>query len=303
GLGMLMVAATFPVGLDQARIVAEETIAPLVANEAFTTLQMLLDDPNPMTRIGDQLPDPTAAPYTFRGALSDNFVLQPNQPLTNELLTGGANPLLINDWLSAPLDDGSGTLELGAHTRYYPSIPGTFAGPNPPPNPLLYTWTIPQRINGNIEDTEPSYTWSVLLRKFNLTGGGIGAQFVVFVNRRSWATPVRNDNPLTVSGERGTYIDVSSATIGGQPIESNTFSEDGFIVREDGIIFRINSIDTTTYPGQTWLILNRNAFVNPNPPPPPPPYSETHFFWFIPNDPNANRSPCIAVYSRTFPLN
>jgi prepilin-type N-terminal cleavage/methylation domain-containing protein len=44
GVGMIMVAATFPVGIDQCRIVADESVTPLVADQAMVQLQFLLED-------------------------------------------------------------------------------------------------------------------------------------------------------------------------------------------------------------------------------------------------------------------
>ncbi len=44
GIGLLMVAATFPVGIEQTRTAANETLAPIIADEAFATLDLLLKD-------------------------------------------------------------------------------------------------------------------------------------------------------------------------------------------------------------------------------------------------------------------
>lgn len=45
GIGMLMVAATFPVGIEQTRLAAQETVIPLVVNDAAETMKLRLADP------------------------------------------------------------------------------------------------------------------------------------------------------------------------------------------------------------------------------------------------------------------
>lgn len=52
GIGMLMVATTFPVGLDQTRIAMQETMAPLVSDEIYATLNLLLEDHSQRVLVG-----------------------------------------------------------------------------------------------------------------------------------------------------------------------------------------------------------------------------------------------------------
>jgi hypothetical protein len=316
GIGMLMVAATFPVGLDQSRIVSEKTIAPLVAKDAFATIQMLIDDPSNKPRIGDDIPPKLATSYTFRQALGKaRFMFGTTEGVLMNLLPNRdilPDFMLINDWLSAPYDTTGGVNpELGAQTRYYPSVPGRpirnparpsakYDGESELLPPSLYTWTIPQEHNGNVEYIDPSYTWSVLIRRVNVPSmGDMNIQFVVFINRRSWQTPVFIMTPL--QAVELAYVNISKLQIGGEPALPENFNEGGYLVRNDGEIFTIKSIDTTTR-DDPYLILNKNAKYQ-DPSVPPHLYQTFQPFWFIPADPNSGRSPCIGVYTRTFPLN
>jgi hypothetical protein len=306
---MLMVAATFPVGLDQARIVSEQTVAPLVADEAFATLHMLLNTKSNERRIGNDIP-PVSPTLSFR----DTFIMDSpfyliNGPLSDRLNNRDPDGILINDWLVAPYDTtGGANPQYGAQTRYYPSVPGTpngpyrnssfIAGATPPNLQPLYTWTIPQGPN---ETVEPSYTWSTLYRKTS-TGGGLCVQFVVFVNRRSWQTPVQiylfTDiayNPQTPLNARVKY-----------PVgQTLPLPEGGYLVRYDGVIYQVKSNEFLSSDSQYQyylLSLNRNPLDNQAYPgsvsdPLNPP------FWFMPAEPNTGRSPCIGVYRRTFSLN
>ena len=292
GVGLMLVAVTFPVGLDQTRIVAEQSIAPLLANEAFTTLQMLLNDPNNTPRIA---PDSDVANpvRTFRQALLETIPPPVPTLLIDNLLIGRN----INNWLGSPCD---------IITKHYDELSAqwivTITKPYSP-NPKL----------GNISDTsggntryypsnsggwvEPSYTWSTLFRRHDADN----VQFIVFVNRRSYQTP------RFVSFGVGSYtvnsskIDLSSGTI----LLAN-FSENSFLVRQDGLIFRIKSINNT--PGKESLVLDHVLIEDPDDDIPPidpryslPPGSDP-IFWFVPTNLNTGRSPCVNVYSRTLSL-
>jgi len=327
GVGMLMVAATFPVGLDQSRIVTEETIAPLVAEDAFTTLELLLNDKSSMKRIGNNIPvTDFPAVYSFRESLS-HLPEPPNNFLTNVLPSAAPSNyfLLINDWLTAPYNSDIAKGEYGAHTRYFPSIPAIFKRSIARHNqdaqvadplastPTLYTYRIPQEYKGATESIDPPYTWSVLMRKVAHTSMGECIQFVVFVNRRSWQTPVINDGSILHNAlglgslnnsvrfpVENAYINISDVEFEGIKAQPTMFNEGGYMVRaEDAKIFRIKSIDTTTNPNTPYLILNGNARLHT---PINHPNTEPLDFWFIPADPNTGRSPCIGVYSRTFRL-
>jgi len=65
GIGMLMVAATFPVGIQQTQIAVHDTMAPIVADDAWGALQMKLDQRGLLTygTLRDALPK-TASPLS-----------------------------------------------------------------------------------------------------------------------------------------------------------------------------------------------------------------------------------------------
>jgi prepilin-type N-terminal cleavage/methylation domain-containing protein len=101
GVGMIMVATTFPVGIDQCRIVAEESVLPLVADQSRVELQFLLEDQRKLFDSNTK---------TFKQAVS---ALSHNN-LTNELYGLDINTV------------------LGLNRRVYPA--DTQADP-------LYTWS------------------------------------------------------------------------------------------------------------------------------------------------------------------
>jgi len=269
GIGMLMVAATFPVGLDQARIVSEESIAPIVANEAYATLRLLLDDPTPRVTLSGSNP----GPFPFRDTLTQTS-LQIN--LTNPA-SGGIRD--INHWLGSGTANatlGEPTDSLGAAVRFYPSTPTSVL--------------------------QPPYTWTTAYRSMDNNSDGIldNVQFFVFVERRSTATPSfafadippssrppPDPNPLP-------QLQIPLPLV--NPLlklewYSESFAEGQILIRDDGTMTEIKNIDPTRQ------LLTVDTNVNPSD------VIVPRGFAFIPVDPATGRSPVIATYSRTFPLN
>ncbi len=286
GIGMLMVAATFPVGLDQTRVIAEKSTAPVVAEEAFATLRLHLDDPNPTPRVGGftitSTPAPGTGPVTFRQAVLSTQAALPALPIpqyvSNALIfpdpTSG-EPLTrpVNDWLGSPHLLLGTADTLGAATRYYPSTPTVFVGTG----------------------SDIPYTWSVLV--------GLGSRpndvgVVVFVLRRSAATPVLisadfRTTPALIDSFPVAQLDPVNPTTTIGAFGPDAFNEGGFLVRAfDGQIFRV----LTNEPGSNRITLNAPADW------PPPDGNGDEQFWFIPADPALGRSPVVGVYVRSMPL-
>mgnify|MGYP006908265215 CR=1 FL=1 len=320
GVGMLMVATTFPVGIDQARIVAEETQAPIIANEAFSALELLLDDPTP--RI-DADNNPTIPPSLSAGVplLSFRQAIA-NIPISNALFDvfwnsnwGFNQPfLLLNDWLISPFASSS-IREGGAQVRWYPSIPAAtfpysaagrpanqtearsndrgqipgFAAPRPPTP--LYRWVFPQ---SNGDYTNPGYSWSALFMKTSL-GNQPAVRFFVFVSRGSFVTPQRIQFGLPNWDTTGLSSPVAYAVIinAAQGLSPAGFSEDAYLVRGDGQIFQIKSVQVATKDDPAYLTFDRGPLVGA--------FSNDPVFWGVPAD-SSGRSPVIGIYQRTFLL-
>jgi hypothetical protein len=163
---------------------------------------------------------------------------------------------------------------LGAATRFYPSTRAVLAA----------------------NDADFPYTWSVLLGR-GRTSNEVG--FVVFVTRRSLATPVliRAEFPKPPPVANSSIINtfpveqmdpVSGSVITG--VAPDAFIEGGFLVRAaDAQLFRVLSIQ----PGVPQITLDGFADANSN---------GEEQFWFIPVDPATGRSPVVGVYVRSLPL-
>jgi prepilin-type N-terminal cleavage/methylation domain-containing protein len=231
GVGLLMVAATFPVGLDQSRIVAEQTIAPLVVEDAFQRLKLLLDEPAGFKRIPNAAAAPTAWLYSFQESLRQLAVQQyldagsptiditVNGPIQAYLTNGVAaeNPAMVgapipptwtglNELLVAPFDS---VVRRGVGVRFYPSI-GAKLGSSTWP----YNWSLPLRTDaaGQPSSVPPPYTWSALYRVYSVVKAGPPVlvlnyvQFFVFVNRRGedwpsdWPKPVERADVKGIIG-------------------------------------------------------------------------------------------------------
>lgn len=117
GVGMLMVASTFPVGISQTRVAANETVAPMVAHEGFNTLHMLLKEDIARFATDDVyregLPTLTGSFRLRDLVLGTASYRPPNAPSATPSLTHflypssnignnklkKANALSLNDWL------------------------------------------------------------------------------------------------------------------------------------------------------------------------------------------------------------
>lgn len=332
GVGMLMVAATFPVGLDQSRIVTEQTIAPLVANDAFERLRLLLDEPSFLKRIPH---DATAPDFTdpttwrsFREAL-EQIAIQQLDGSSQELLRShlsngkpaedpalsevsppyrwtGLNELLVAPYIP-PTTPGMPPRNGGAGTRFYPAVAAKRGSETWP-----YNWTLALRSDaaGQPSLVEPPYTWSALYRVHSVTSPVVShsVQFVVFVNRRGSEWPSDWPKPVNLLTQ-GAIIEPVPSEVWLPPNYTSTsgvsnrrliaeFSEGGFLVQSDGVICRIKQI------------LRAKDLTNSTADPSNPDGCHrivldgisSPIVWFIPADPATGRSPCIGVYSRVFPM-
>ena len=229
GVGMIMVAATFPVGLEATRINTEQTLSPIIAKEAFAELRLLYDDMNIDTDLN----------ATFRGAVKLSL-LRPFDPFDMDKLffydQGKLESKDINDWLR----------DVGLRSYYA---------------------------------TEDQYTWSTLLRSSPMHGMEIHC--IIFVNRGSWGTP-----KAIQFGEEN-YSPTTSII----QTDTQLFSEGGFLVREDGFIFKINLIEidymTLNFHPQQHIGPFGHQFNAKDP-----------VFWYMPKKDPSLGSPCIGVYSR-----
>lgn len=299
GIGMLMVAATFPVGLDQSRIVSEQSRAPIIANEAFARLELLWNEPDSFKRLDSTVPFavPPTAPLSFRQSLdiarAGAAVVRSTLPVT---LAGANTGLDLNEWLATlphlsipPTGSAQWVYQPG---RYYPSVPA---------------WTGAGRIQvvsrvsaSGSEYIDPPYTWSALYRMIPS-----GVQFIVFVNRQSPATPIRIQGATGGSSIRlfppagglPDHVQVfGSTTSTWQPQSISILNPGGFMVSEaNGEIYRIKSIELDlSLPASSRF--PRIELGVPQGAPTPP----NGVFWLVPADPNIGKSPCIGVYSRSY---
>jgi hypothetical protein len=183
----------------------------------------------------------------------------------------------INHWLGSNTANprlGEVTDLLGAATRFYPSTVANVMEP-------AYTWCTAYRLLDTNMDTVPD-----------------SVQFFVFVSRRSTATPVvalidvpPSTNPGVLPQWQIPLPMVTPATP--KPVEwyANAFSEGQILISGmTGDMIKIQEID----PINQLLTVDRNLNATAAP--------ITYGFVFIPVDPNTNRSPVVAVYARTFPL-
>jgi len=162
---MLMVAATFPVGIEQTRIATQETMIPLVVDDAANTLRLLLsgNQGRPTNIAG------LAAPVVARTVLIDNVIgstaLAGASPALTECISGVSLPSKgaladspsFNDWLGP--------------VRDYPTPSGAQPGV------------------GQAGTTGSPYTWFVLFR-YPLSGNSIGLDVLLLVARRTSMLPV-----------------------------------------------------------------------------------------------------------------
>lgn len=285
GVGMLMVAATFPVGLDQSRIVTEQTIAPLVANDAFERLRLLLAEPDSIKRIpvdeSSIVPADPSQWRSFRGSLA---LVPANSAVRYRLpgdLSVATTCLGLNDLLTSPYLPA----RRGAGTGFYPSIAASWdAGAK--------RWMLPLRTDpsGQPQRVEPPYTWSALYRKYAIADQTY-VQFFVFVNRGAaeWPASAGVD---TIAFPIPTAWDAANDPVVPGPlldayndkIPMSKFSEGAFLVSSQGNILRIKEVNRR----DNTITLDRAP--------------DDSIFWFIEADPATGQSPCIGVYSRTFPL-
>lgn len=309
GVGMLMVAATFPVGLDQCRIVSEQSVAPLVANDAFERLRLLLAEPDSAKRIWD--PVNSKWIYSFKEALATVATLSSSHPppqtvraalpnsvplSVNESEWRGLNELLIAPYVVSTTSNAFGYYSpvgsappgieyRGAGTRFYPPVPGMVQSTVPP-----FRWLLPLRTNADGQPilVDPPYTWSALYRLYT-NAGQTYVQFFVFVNRRGTTWPKDWPRTAKVAGEHswtpadpvlpGPLLDAYN-----DKIPMSKFSEGAFLVSSQGNILRIKEVNRR----DNTITLDRAP--------------DDSIFWFIEADPATGQSPCIGVYSRTFPL-
>ena len=286
GVGMLMVAATFPVGLDQCRIVSEQTIAPLVAEDAFQRLRLLLAEPDSSKRIPDSVTNPTQWQYGFREALVKASAPDVHAYLPNDDPINAKSWIWLNEWLFAPYVLPNGTTQpRGAGTRFYPSISASYQA-------STNRWLLPLRTDaaGQPQLVEPPYTWSALYRKY-ANADQTYVQFFVFVNRRGTTWPKDWPRTAKVNEDEHSWTPADPVLPGplldadGKPLDMAKFSDGAFLVSSpDGNILRIKEVNRR----ENTITLDRAPGVSE--------------FWFIEADPATGQSPCIGVYSRTFPL-
>ncbi|HQA46559.1 MAG TPA: hypothetical protein PK579_18605, partial [Phycisphaerae bacterium] len=135
-------------------------------------------------------------------------------------------------------------------------------------------------------------TWSALYRKYTLPSSTqTYVQFFVFVNRRGTTWP--KDWPRTAKVNVSNFTDWNSSNpvlpgplrdADGHEIPMSKFSEGAFLVSSQGNILRIKEVNRR----ENTITLDRAP--------------DDSIFWFIEADPATGQSPCIGVYSRTFPL-
>lgn len=288
GVGMLMVAATFPVGLDQCRIVSEQTIAPLVAEDAFQRLRLLMSEPDSLKRIGLWPLGPTDLPTkSFRESLS---LISDSSPIRYTLPDDAGNLTPINELLRAPYNPnyGAGLSLYGAATGFYPSVPANISSALDKNQVVRSTCKLPLRNSstGAPALVEPPYTWSTVFRR--LADGSV--QFFVFVNRRGSDWPTDWPRTAKVNADAHSWTPADPVLPGplldarNDKIPMSKFSEGAFLVSSQGNILRIKEVNRR----ENTITLDRAP--------------DDSIFWFIEADPATGQSPCIGVYSRTFPL-
>lgn len=287
GIGMLMVAATFPVGIEQSRRVTDDSVAPAVADEAFASLELLLREryPRVWTKNG-----------TLRFPLGAGFA---------KAAEGGWTPPIL--WNTFPEDPanptGSQAFDLNAWLRNDQDVlakMGVSGAPdaktgNPArgEKPAPYLCVYPSALGET-----PRYYWSVLYRYPSLADGSAPdtsqVEFVVFVTRGSpgalgsfLVEPVAESGPylpsINVVDDPGTNtkaVDVIPKLDDGQAI-----------VAENGQIFTIQQIrgtpDSARIELQAPIQAYRGAKIR---------------MWSIPRDATTGMSPLVGVFKRTIPL-
>ncbi len=158
GIGMLMVAATFPVGIEQTRISTRDTMTPIVAAEALATLDLLLHDRS--ERIVVERPG-SGNPRIERYRLADllrNYRGVAQRPVSHvvlDVIGGRPNTFDLNAWLrgieQTTTIDGSKVRPLSPPTGFYPSA-GTGAAPR-------YYWWV--RFTVSDPGSGPEVNWTV----------------------------------------------------------------------------------------------------------------------------------------------
>lgn len=122
GIGLLLVAALFPLGMEQTRTAMVQTVVPLVADGAFGTMRLLCEETRPR-----EWPDP-AAPGGRR-----QFVLRDEMQKTASVLVDGRRLPNLTDAILLP---ASGNLRVApslnaqlavAGLRSYPAASGSAA--------------------------------------------------------------------------------------------------------------------------------------------------------------------------------
>jgi hypothetical protein len=231
GIGMLMVAATFPVGIEQTRIATQETMIPMVVDDAVGTMKLLLAENRARVRFPSGAMstlraaiEATAGASAMDGTLFSDFLW--TSPAPDKVHQLAAAPQTLNGWLGA--------------VRDYPS---TGAQPG----------------SGNRAGTTGSYTWLALFRPLPPFPQRPAQVEVVFlVLRRSSALP----ELVKVEGSMADLTRVSihgavDTTSGTAPSLSKIMSDLGpglALVRVDStgnvVVSRIATVDaprTTVY--------------------------------------------------------
>lgn len=269
GVGLMMVAATFPVGLDQTRIIAEESMAPTVANEAFSKLHDLLNDPNKRF-----YKHPSNERLSFRDALVTSDEEFHSKFRDDVYVNSHPEAFDFNDWLTMPVYDLDATTNiverLGGQAGFHPSVPGGCVYQETNTSIPRYLWKIPSNDNANL--IEPQYCWNALYRVYNDNGIDM-VEFAVFVNKRDYTKPVLISAtfpmaPPVPSGHKMVYSASGKSAIGILYANKKAWHPtEGFVEYNPGF-----------------------------------PSSGTFTIAYIPIDPITGRSPNVAVYLRSFPL-
>lgn len=174
GIGMLMVAATFPVGIEQTRRATEDTMAPIVADEAWSMLDLLLNDRMPRVTVGNRqhrLAD-LLARMPATGRQPWDVPVNPADPVQ-----GGA--FNLNRWLlNEPCDYGRNVVsrvQWMPGVSLYPSDPYRYyARTDLQLNARDPRASLPRR-------ADPRYVWSFVFRP-STSGAGL-ADFTLLITR------------------------------------------------------------------------------------------------------------------------
>jgi|GEM_PF-4977527 len=174
GIGMLMVAATFPVGIEQTRRATEDTMVAIVADEAWSMLDLLLNDRMPRVIVGNRqhrLAD-LLAKMPATGRQPWDVPVDPGNPVQ-----GGA--FNLNRWLlNEPCDYGRNAvsrIQWMPAVSLYPSDPYRYyAKTDLQLNACDPRVTLARR-------ADPRYVWSFVFRP--KSGGSGLAYFTLVITR------------------------------------------------------------------------------------------------------------------------